>query len=585
MTYVPIVPTSTETFMNKFWRVLFYLILLTLSISCLGNLLWGQSSATFLSLEFLALFWFIILATRRAFLLWKARKQGVTGSRLHLHLVILFGVMSFVPASLMMIFSGVFFNVGVESWLGKPIKKSLTRAQQVAQDYLKEHQDAIKFDLNIIMENLPTLIANHSREALSEILSRITEERGLSEIMIFDTKGHILAKSHLTFALIFDPHLVQEINRGLESLSYGAIHIIRYENRVRALARINQNYYLFIGRIVGEDVQRHVQKTKKAIATFERLSRERGTLLKSFVIIFGLFSLALLAGSIWVALVLSNKILYPIRSLIRAAEKVSQGLLETRVRVPGLNNEIDTLASAFNRMVSKLRIQKNALVLSQRKAAWADVARTLAHEIKNPLTPIQLSAERLKKRYLKEVKTEPQVFAQCIDTIIRHVGHIETLVREFSSFARMPEARPVLIDIIALAKEHMTLLGQAYPHIHFHLDVLNKEITWSFDPQQISQVFTNLIKNAIHAVQEAKIDKAEITLRIRHEKHLSIIVEDNGPGFPSNDRESLLEPYYTTRKEGTGLGLAIVARIVMEHHGTIELKDRSLGGAQVVLKF
>lgn len=571
--------------MKKLWRILFYFILCILSLLCLKHLLWENSSVTFLGLEFIALFLLIILTARRAFLLWKARKQGVTGSRLHLHLVILFGLMSFIPAGLMMIFSGIFFNVGVESWLGKPIQKSLKRAEQVAKDYLREHQDCIKFDLNAIIKNLPALIAKHTSEELSEILSRITEERGLSEMMIFDHKGHILAKSHLTFSLVFEPQLVKELNRGLESLSYGAIHIIRYDNRVRALARINQYHYLFIGRIVGEDVQRHVQKTKKALKTFERLSHERNTLLKSFIIIFGLFSLILLAGSVWVALALSNKILYPIRSLIRAAEKVSQGLLETRVRVPGLNNEIDMLASAFNRMVSKLKLQKNALVLSQKKAAWADIARTLAHEIKNPLTPIQLSAERLKKRYLHEVKTEPEVFSQCINTIIRHVGHIENLVREFASFARIPEAHPVSIDIIALAQENITLLSQAYPHIHFQLDTLSKKIIWSFDPQQILQVLTNLLKNSIHAVQEAKIENAYINVKIRHDQHLSIIIEDNGPGFPKDNRDSLLEPYYTTRKEGTGLGLSIVARIVMEHHGTIELKDRPGNGAQVVLKF
>lgn len=232
------------------------------------------------------------------------------------------------------------------------------------------------------------------------------------------------------------------------------------------------------------------------------------------------------------------------------------------------------------------------LVSAQRQAAWSDVARKIAHEIKNPLTPIQLSAERLKRRYLKEITSDPATFEGCTDIIIRQVSQIGKLVNEFSSFARMPHPDISPENIIELARQAIFLQRQAHPDINFIFDASSEMIIMDCDAGQIGQVLTNVLQNAINAVNLEEIigqhKPKQATIKISIEKlnlKCRIIIEDNGPGFPVHGRERLTEPYYTTHSKGTGLGLAIVAKIVEDHRGKLELTDSSLGGAKVLIEF
>jgi len=232
---------------------------------------------------------------------------------------------------------------------------------------------------------------------------------------------------------------------------------------------------------------------------------------------------------------------------------------------------------------------------AQRKAAWADVARRIAHEIKNPLTPIQLSAERLKRKYLGTLEDDKGLFAQCTDTIIRQVGDIGRMVDEFSAFARMPTAVLRSTDIKELVREAAFLQRTAYPHIEFKLNNVKDPIKVSCDARQIGQALTNVLKNAVESVEtraareDAGSDwKSKIEISVKKNDDLvSVTITDNGIGLPKEDRARLTEPYVTTRAKGTGLGLAIVKKIVEDHGGAITLKDapgeRSVCGAQIIL--
>lgn len=231
------------------------------------------------------------------------------------------------------------------------------------------------------------------------------------------------------------------------------------------------------------------------------------------------------------------------------------------------------------------------LLLAQRKAAWSDVARKIAHEIKNPLTPIQLSAERLKRKYLREITSDPVTFNACVDTIVRQVGQIGKLVSEFSAFARMPEPVMRSENIVELCKQAAFLQKQAYSQIEIKLDLQESEIKIECDATQIGQVLTNLLQNAINALllpelNGGMVKNPKILIKAwTYYKRCRISIEDNGPGFPVNGRERLTEPYYTTHSKGTGLGLAIVAKIVEDHRGKLELGDSVLGGAKVTMEF
>nr|WP_181704147.1 PAS domain-containing sensor histidine kinase [Chthonobacter albigriseus] len=218
------------------------------------------------------------------------------------------------------------------------------------------------------------------------------------------------------------------------------------------------------------------------------------------------------------------------------------------------------------------------LVTAQRTSAWADVARRIAHEIKNPLTPIQLSAERIRRRYGKAIaEDDRRIFDQCVDTIVRQVGDIGRMVDEFSAFARMPKPTMEERDLADAIREAVFLMSVGHPDITFQAHLPDKGMVGRFDHRLLSQALTNLVKNAVEAITAIPPDdrgepRVDVTGR-REDDHFVIEVVDTGVGLPTQDRQRLLEPYMTTREKGTGLGLAIVRKVVEEHDGRIELLD------------
>jgi len=220
------------------------------------------------------------------------------------------------------------------------------------------------------------------------------------------------------------------------------------------------------------------------------------------------------------------------------------------------------------------------LTVAQRTSAWADVARRIAHEIKNPLTPIQLSAERIRRKYGAHITTDREVFDKCIATIVRHVGDIGRMVDEFSSFARMPNAVFEEQDIREMVREAVILFQMSRPEIEYKIDVPAEALHALCDRRLLTQAVTNLVKNASEAVDAyhssngKEPGKGRIVIRLRTSDHRFVIgVIDNGCGLPTENRHRLVEPYVTTRQKGTGLGLAIVQRITEQHGGVLELED------------
>ena len=229
------------------------------------------------------------------------------------------------------------------------------------------------------------------------------------------------------------------------------------------------------------------------------------------------------------------------------------------------------------------------LMSAQRKAAWADIARRIAHEIKNPLTPIQLSAERLKRKYLDEIQSDKETFEICTDTIVRHVGDIGRMVNEFSNFARMPAPVMQEENLTDVLRQAVFLQRSAHPGITFVTDLPEQALHANCDRQQIGQAVTNLLQNAVESVQEqaaraSEPYEGEIRITLEHKAEgYEIGIADNGIGLPKKDRDRLTEPYITTRKHGTGLGLAIVKKIMEDHGGDLCMADRDGGGAMVSL--
>jgi two-component system, NtrC family, nitrogen regulation sensor histidine kinase NtrY len=267
---------------------------------------------------------------------------------------------------------------------------------------------------------------------------------------------------------------------------------------------------------------------------------------------------------------------------VQIADNGSTRTLHVRIAAEHDDNEISGFVVTFDDITE--------LLSAQRKAAWADIARRIAHEIKNPLTPIQLSAERLRRKYLKDIKKDPETFKICTDTIVRHVEDIGRMVDEFSSFARMPA--PILKpeDLAAIVERAVFLERTAHPKIAFDTHFAARPVPLRCDARLVGQALINILKNAVESI-EGRIAEGgptpsgQIAVSVETGRHVAITVADNGKGLPQQGRERLTEPYVTTRTKGTGLGLAIVKKIMEDHRGELELSDRGGGGARVRLVF
>ncbi|HWG06575.1 MAG TPA: PAS domain-containing sensor histidine kinase [Beijerinckiaceae bacterium] len=301
----------------------------------------------------------------------------------------------------------------------------------------------------------------------------------------------------------------------------------------------------------------------------------------------------------------------PVSAIGRPVEEILPGLAPVLVEARGANSRLTqsqlVLARGGRERTFNVRVTTEAseraersfvvtldditdLVTAQRTSAWADVARRIAHEIKNPLTPIQLSAERLKRKYGRVITEDLDIFNQCTDTIVRQVDDIKRMVDEFSSFARMPKARPQLDDLCECVRQQVFLMRVGHPETTIGEHLPETPIVALFDRRLLSQALTNVIKNATEGIAASESatrgeGRVDVTLSANSEGVAVIDVVDNGIGFPKEGRQRLLEPYMTTRAEGTGLGLPIVAKILEDHGGGIELLDGPTGGAHVRLYF
>ncbi len=640
---------------------------------------------------------------------WVERRRGSAGSRLHVRLVLMFGVVAVTPSIVVAVFAAAFFNLGIQSWFDDRIRTALDSSVTSAQSSLEEHRNNIKADalgVAITLNRAGAFLANRP-ELFQAVLDQETTFHGLIQAVIYDPFTHeIIVSSGVLSGNFVELPTNEEIGparRGEVAVIGGGT-----ENHVRAVVKLGSTpeLMLMVDRPVDTQIIAAVEKTERLVAEYHRLDDNRTKLQVTFAVIFALVALLVLFAAVLTGLVLANQIARPVGRLIHAAERVRAGDLTVRVPEIRSEDEVAGLSRAFNRMTGQLAAQRTELMdayaqiderrrftetvlagvsagvigadgqgrvdlpnraaselmgsdlmasiglplehvvpefgpllrevqaaperartaevqvgppanrrtllvrigtemkgagidgfvvtfdditellAAQRKAAWSDVARRIAHEIKNPLTPIQLAAERLKRRFTKEIKSDPETFAQCADTIVRHVGDIGRMVDEFSAFARMPQPVIKPEDIGRIAREALVLQRQAHPEITWVTELPDRGPVAACDRRLVSQALTNLLMNAADAcAMRPRVDgepKGRIMVGIQgNGETVALSVTDDGVGLPAEDRDRLTEPYVTHKPKGTGLGLAIVKKIMEDHGGRLALEDRAGGPGAV----
>jgi two-component system nitrogen regulation sensor histidine kinase NtrY len=334
--------------------------------------------------------------------------------------------------------------------------------------------------------------------------------------------------------------------------------------------------YLYISRNIDPEILRYLNETEQAVSFYYSVENSQTGIKVTFAIIYIIVVTLLLFLSTSIAITFASRLTKPIVNLIGASDAISKGALDVKVPNIEVDEEFKQLNTNFNLMIDRLKKQQDKLLATERYEAWESVARKLAHEIKNPLTPIQLSIDRLREKYSSRISGESSDFEKYLQTINRQIKDIENLVNEFSNFARMP--RPIfkktnIVDIVNRAIEFAKM--SSINQISFN--AAHKKMIINGDSEQLNRVFTNLIKNS----EEAFLDLVDKTPNFKGKIDIEIIgnndyivvrLTDNGTGI--QDTKKVMTPYFTTKIKGTGLGLPIVSKIINEHSGEFSIKNK-----------
>jgi len=674
-----------------------------------GTLLWPPLIALLLIANLIPAIALMVLFSRRI-AMQRAAKGGLGSGRLHTRLVALFSVIAAVPTVLVAIFASLLFQSGLNFWFSHRAQNMLENSVQVAQGSYRYGVERVGDEAIAMAGDLSSALQKVTLDdpRFQQWVGYQVFQRSLNEAAFFkiDEKGQIQTLAIVNgYDGMLDPARINGAITRLKAMpgqSSGTAVDAETPDRLSVLTRVNygDNTYLYVAKWVPPALGEQVIKARRVLDEYHALQAGSRINQLRFNALLLLGSLLIVALAIFAALRLADRLVRPVGQLAAAAGRIEQGDFSTRVPVAHTEDEIQTLALAFNRMTERLEEQTGALltantqletrrafieaVLSsvtagvialdrksrillinrsaetllqrgdqpvegrgladlspeldefiagdeteanvtvtadggqrtlavkraryedgavltfdditdqlsdQRSAAWADIARRIAHEIKNPLTPIQLAAERLQRRFGGEIGSDKETFERLTGTIVRQVGDLRRMVDEFSNFARMPKPVFRKENVLEIARQSLFLHEVAHPGIKFMLDPSTGKFPLVCDRRQLGQALTNIVKNAVEAI-ESRLSRGEhhlsgdrVEMRLHEEgEQLVIDVIDTGTGLP-DDRERLMEPYVTTRVRGTGLGLAIVKKIVEEHCGEIAFLDQPGGGTRVRIAF
>ncbi len=640
-------------------------------------------------------------------------KLQKAGKELQKKILFIFSVIALTPTLFIAFFSIFIFDAALSGWFNKKISTAISQSVEVANQYLDEHQSAMRGDIlelvNLI--NINSVVLSSNKKKFNHFLDKYTRQHNLSEAVIIDSIGNVLAFSEFVFEYTYTEIPPKFYN----SANKDKILIVKEDdsNKMRAFIKLPQyiDAYLLITRFVDQRVLNAIESTSIAVSDYQSLEIKQFDIKISFIVIFLLITVTVLLLSLIIGLNIANKLFEPISSLIKGAEEVGGGNLDYKIEdnvISKINiNEIKRLAQAFNLMISDLKsnrvdlehandqldkrrkfsesvlsgvysgvigldknlkinlpnvtatnllgisvekdfgksildivpeftnvinslliskknvvedkiyivrddkvlnlitrlvVQKTdnlilgyvltfddvtSLIAAQKMGAWSDIARRIAHEIKNPLTPIRLASERLMNRLQSNNKIDKKIFKQSLNMITRQVDDIHHLVDEFSSFARMPSPKLKVININKVIVDYINPMKSSFQNVLIKTDDVMENALIMGDEKQIRQACGNLIKNSYENINSNNIKNAQISIGFNIKNHSAYIsVNDNGTGIKKSMISQITEPYFTTKVGGTGLGLAITKKIIDDHNGTILIKSlKASKGTSILLKF
>ncbi|MDC0518685.1 ATP-binding protein [Candidatus Pelagibacter sp.] len=498
-----------------------------------------------------------------------------------------FALFTFIPSLLISIFSLFLFSFALEKYFDKKVTTVVNNSYELAKNYVEEVRNKIQSEIVLVAfdVNKSKKFLNDNENEYKRFLKTQKIIRGVDEIHIIDLNKKLLFSTLEDNAPYLPPvdealNLVLDDDRPLKIIN-------AFENRSAAIMRL-QNFddrFLYVVKYLDENISKYLTESQEAI-NFYYTVEEKSTGIKiSFAIIYVIVVSLLLFISISIAIRFSSRFFRSINNLILASTSIGEGNLDIKVPEVKTDKDLEILNRNFNQMIERLKDQQNKLIITERHEAWGSLARKLAHEIKNPLTPIQLTIDRLKNKYSADLVEKNKVdFNENLKIINNQIKQIEKLVNEFSDFARMPKPVFQKNNLVELMEDNIKLLKQLDKTIDIEFKNNIQQILFNCDKEQLSRVFLNLIKNSIESIQQKAEKNTNFVKNISIElndldDHISLIINDNGIGFDnlSINIKEILNPYITTKKQGTGLGLSIVNKIINDHNGSIDFISKDDG--------
>ena len=581
---------------------LIFLFIITLSVGFLTFLTFIDKG--FIELSDQNLQFLLILNIALLFLLFififleikKAIKNDIDrdGLKSNKKYITYFALFTFIPSLLISIFSLFLFSFALEKYFDKKVTTVVNNSYELAKDYVEEVRNKIQSEIVLIAfdTNKSKKFLNDNKNEYSRFLKTQKLIRGVDEIHIIDIDKRLLF-STLEDDQPYIPPVDKALNLVLDDDR--PLKIINApENRSAAIMRL-QNFddrFLYVVKYLDKDISRYLSESQEAI-NFYYTVEEKSTGIKiSFAIIYIIIVSLLLFISISIAIRFSSRFFRSINNLIFASTSIGEGNLDIKVPEVKTDKDLEILNKNFNLMIEKLKNQQEKLIINERHEAWGSLARKLAHEIKNPLTPIQLTIDRLKSKYSNQLSEKDKSnFKENLKIINNQIKQIEKLVNEFSDFARMPKPIFQKNNLAELIIENIKLLQELDVSIEIKFQSNLPIIYLESDKEQLSRVFLNLIKNSIESIQQqAQNDNnTNKTIDIElndHDDHINLTIIDTGIGFENlkSNIKDILNPYFTTKKNGTGLGLSIVNKIINDHNGNIEFIS-IIDGAKIKIIF
>ena len=505
-----------------------------------------------------------------------------------------FSLFTLIPSVLISIFSLFLFSFALEKYFDKKVTTVVNNSYELAKSYIEQVRNKIEADIVLIAfdTNKSAKFLNDKEDEYKRFLKTQKLIRDIDEIHVIDQNKKLLFTNINDTSRYIPPldralKLVLEDDRPLKiinapkNISAAIIKLQAFENR-----------FLYVVKYLDKNISKYLTESQEAI-NFYYTVEDRSTGIKiSFAIIYIIVVTLLLFISITIAIKFSSRFFRSINNLIYASTAIGDGDLNTKVPETKTDKDLEILNKNFNLMIDRLKNQQEKLIINERHEAWSNLARKLAHEIKNPLTPIQLSIDRIKEKYTKQIdNNEKDNFEENLKIINNQIKQIGNLVNEFSDFARMPKPTLKKNDLIKIIKDNIKLLSEIDSSIKLNLISKKSVISLESDKEQMNRVIFNLIKNSIESIQQKAENTSNFNKIIDIEiydksNQIYIIITDNGLGFGNFTRNlnEILNPYVTTKKNGTGLGLSIVNKIINDHNGKLNFVSIP-NGARVEIIF